>query len=149
MRASTTPANWRSRRPLTIPACRRVCAWRSTAPLPHRSETTDPRLQHRLRAERYRPKRGSSSVPVELAGDLAQADAEADRASVRAGGGEAAGEPVMDQGLHLGLREFVAHLDRRVAGDGGQDLILPAVARVCARDGREGVLEGPGDVAVG
>src|SRR5215211_842067 len=166
MRVSTTPANWRSRRPLTIPACQRESAWRSIAPRPHRSETTDPGLQHRGpqdlpicfsrscgtigvdRRKRSRPKRGSRSVPIELARDLAQADAEADGSSVRAGGGEAAGEPVFYESLHLGLREPVAHLDGRVAGDGGEDIVLPAMAGVGAGDGREGVLEGAGDVAI-
>src|SRR5919205_3357199 len=87
-------------------------------------------------------------VPIELAGDLAQAEAEADGASVRAGCGETAGEPGPDQGLHLGLRELVAHLDGRVAGDGGEDMVFPVVAGVGARDGREGILESPADVAI-
>ena len=87
-------------------------------------------------------------MPVELAGDLVQADAEADGAAVRAGGGEAAGEPVFNEGLHLGLGKSVAHLDGRVAGYGRQDAIFPVVARVGAGYGREGVLEGARDVSV-
>src|SRR5829696_4458102 len=85
-------------------------------------------------------------VPVELAGDLVQADAEADGAAVWAGGGEAACEPILYEGLHLGLGEPIAHLDGRVTGYGGEDAIFPIVAGVRAGYGRAGVLEGSGDV---
>ena len=54
-----------------------------------------------------------------------------------------------DQRFHLGLGEPVAHLDGRVAGDGGQNVVLAAVAGLGAVHGREGVLEGAGHVPVG
>jgi hypothetical protein len=54
----------------------------------------------------------SHLVPVELAGDLVYADAVADRAPVRAGGGEPAGEPATYKLLHLGMRELVTQLHR-------------------------------------
>src|SRR5215217_9024776 len=80
-------------------------------------------------------------VPVELAGYLVQADPVADRPPVGTGGREAAREPALYERFHLGLGEFVAHLYRRVAGYGGEDVILAAVARLGARDGREGIFE--------
>src|SRR5215211_3341601 len=88
-------------------------------------------------------------VPVELAGYLVQADPVADRPPVGTGGREAAREPALYERFHLGLGEFVAHLYRRVAGYGGEDVILAAVARLGARDGREGVLERPRYIPVG
>src|SRR5215208_8416499 len=80
-------------------------------------------------------------VPVELAGYLVQADTVADGSSVRTGRGEATGEPALYERLHLGLGEPVAHLHGRVAGDGGEDVILAAEGRLGTRDGREGDLE--------
>src|SRR5918993_470594 len=88
-------------------------------------------------------------MPVEFAGHLVQADAVADRPPVRAGGGEAALEPALYQGLHLGLGESVSHLYGGVAGYGGEDMVFAAVARLGTRDGREGVLERAGNIPVG
>src|SRR5215213_10358125 len=80
-------------------------------------------------------------MAVELAGYLVQADPVADRPPVRAGGREAAREPALYERFHLGLGEFVAHLYGRVAGYGRENVILAAVARLGARDGREGIFE--------
>src|SRR5215211_3846930 len=88
-------------------------------------------------------------MPVELAGHLVQADTVADGSPVGAGGWEAARQPVLYERFHLGRGEFVAHLHGRVAGYGGQDVVLAAVARRGARDGRERVLEGAGHIPVG
>src|SRR5215210_6671691 len=88
-------------------------------------------------------------MPVELAGYLVQADPVADRPPVGTGGREAAHEPALYERFHLGLGEFVAHLYGRVAGYGGEDVVFAAVARLGARDGREGVFEGAGYVPVG
>src|SRR5215207_2716480 len=88
-------------------------------------------------------------MPVEFAGYLVQADPVADRPPVGAGGREAAREPALYERFHLGLGEFVAHLYGRVAGYGGEDVVLAAVARLGARDGRKGVFERTGYVPIG
>jgi hypothetical protein len=90
--------------------------WQSETPT---SEGASPSVLTSDRRERADEARSAVLVPVELAGDLVQADAVADGPAVRAGGGEAAGQPALHQGLHLLLREFVAHLYGRVAGYGG------------------------------
>src|ERR671912_67818 len=92
---------------------------------------------------------GGVLMPVELAGDLVQADAVADGPAVRAGGGEAAGQPALYERLHLSLREPVAHLYGRVAGYGGEDVVLAAVGRPGPRERPEGVLYRASNIPVG
>src|SRR5215207_2877206 len=88
-------------------------------------------------------------MPVQLAGDLVQADPVADRPPVRTGGRQPALQPALYERFHLGLGESVAHPYGRVAGYGGEDVVLAAVARLGARDGREGILERTGYVPIG
>src|SRR3712207_5358785 len=116
---------------------------------PERTARSQKKALARAQETAPRKRNWLTSVPVELAGDLAKCEAEADGAAVRAGGGEAAGQPVSYQSLHLGLGEPVTHLDGGVAGDGSEDAVLAAVAGVGAGYGRESVLEGARDVAIG
>ncbi len=91
----------------------------------------------------------SHLVPVELAGDLVYVDAVADGTAVRAGGGEPAGEPAPYELLHLGMRELVAQFHGRVAGDGGEDVVFAAPARLGSSGGGERFFEGARDVPLG
>src|SRR4028119_2194102 len=76
------------------------------------------------------------------------AEREAGGAAGGAGRREAAGEPVVDQPLHLRLGQPVAHLYGRVAGDGRQGAVPAAGAGGGAPDGRGGPLEGAAHVPV-
>src|SRR4028118_1836164 len=81
------------------------------------------------KADRAAGRGGGGLVPVERAGDLVRAQPKADRAAVRTGGGEPAVQPALYERLRLRVGELVAELYGRVAGDGGENVVLAAAAR--------------------
>ncbi len=66
-------------------------------------------------------------MPVQLAGYVLVVEPVADRAAVRARGRVAAGQPILDQTLHILVGELVAQLHCRVTRYGGEDPLLSAV----------------------
>ena len=78
-------------------------------------------------------RRGSRSSPPEAAFEIGVGQVQHDRPAVRAGVGVLGGEELGDQGLELLRRQGMVHLDRRLAGERGGEVVEDPLAEVLRR----------------